>query len=84
LHFGERPQAVLSLLSTGFYAGLLATGLQHDLNALYFAGSTGAYAHLLWQVWTANINDRMNLWMRFQANQYTGAAVVAAILLGHL
>ena len=31
-----------------------------------------------------DVNDPKNLWQRFHANQYTGAAVLAAIVVGKL
>jgi hypothetical protein len=38
---------------------------------------------LLWQIWTADLNNSKNLWQRFNSNKYTGAVVTAAIIAGH-
>lgn len=63
--------------------GLLATGLIADLTAPFYVGTTGIWGHVLWQIWTADVNNPQNLWKRFSSNIYTGAAVTAAIIAGH-
>lgn len=84
IHLGDKPQAALTLFSSGFLGGLLATGYLADLSAMYFVGSSVAWSHLLWQIWTADINDPANLSSRFKSNTYTGAIVAASIVAGSM
>ena len=41
------------------------------------------YSHTLWQIWTADINNSNNLWLRFNSNIYSGGILTAAIIAGH-
>lgn len=81
--FGDRPQWILSGLAAAMVSALGATGLAVGLTAPYYAGVAGVAAHLLWQIWTADIRDPSNLSMRFQSNAQVGAIVALAIVAGH-
>ena len=83
LYLGDRPQVPLTVISAGMLAGLMTTGYLADLSLPYYLGATGAWSHVLWQIWTADINDGKNLWDRFRSNTYTGALITAAIMAGH-
>lgn len=83
LTFGDNPQAILSLLATGVVAGLSISGMEAHLTSPFYVGVGGVGAHLLWQIWTANLNDPKNLWARFCSNRYTGALIAASIVAGH-
>lgn len=83
LFLGDKPQIPLTLLSCGMIGCLGAAGYATGLTAPYFVGVGATGAHLLWQVWTADINNSSNLWARFSSNQYTGALVAASIVAGH-
>ena len=65
-------------------AGLLATGVMNDLTLPYYIGTSAVMTQMLWQIWTANINDPANLWSRFSSNGlFVGAALTASIVAGH-
>jgi 4-hydroxybenzoate polyprenyltransferase len=76
--------------AAGYYAGLLVlpttiTNTPEDVNMLlatmsYTSGCTLAYSHLLWQIYTANLNDPSNLAHRFQSNNHVGAILFLTIL----
>lgn len=84
LLLGDQPQLPLTAVAAAMTAGLVGCGVVSELNPLYYLGVSAATAHVLWQIWTANINDSSNLWTRFHSNQYTGAIITAAIITGHL
>lgn len=65
-------------------SGLLVTGHLAQLSYPYFIGVAGVGFHLLWQIWTADVNSPSNLWKRFSSNAYVGAAVTASIIAGHI
>jgi 4-hydroxybenzoate polyprenyltransferase len=77
--------------AAGYYAGLLVlptttTNAPEDVNMLlttisYTSGCTLAYSHLLWQIYTANLNDPSNLARRFQSNNHVGAILFLTILI---
>jgi hypothetical protein len=48
----------------------------------YGLGVTGAYAHLLWQIRTADLGDPHNLAERFRSNAKVGGIVFGSILAG--
>eukprot|EP00536_Pseudo-nitzschia_multiseries_P001282 jgi/Psemu1/234452/estExt_Genewise1.C_160076 len=49
---------------------------------VYAAGITGAYAHLVWQIRTADLSDPHNLAERFRSNAGVGGLVFGSILAG--
>jgi 4-hydroxybenzoate polyprenyltransferase len=73
--------------AAGYYSGLLVipTTAQEAAHAdpstiIYTTGCTLAYSHLLWQVYTANLNDASNLAKRFESNNNVGAILFGTIL----
>jgi len=83
LYLGDRPQIPLTMISTGMLAGLMATGYATELSLPFYLGAVGSWGHVLWQIWTADINNSKNLWDRFSSNTYTGAVITASIIAGH-
>lgn len=83
LTLGDKPQIPLTGFATAMVGGLALAGFSSDLTYPFYVGVSGVYAHLLWQIWTSDIDNPQNLWIRFSSNQYTGAAVTAAIVAGH-
>lgn len=83
LLFGDHPQAVLSLIAGGMTSGLCGAGSLVGLTAPFYVGVAGVTGHMLWQIWTADVSDSRNLWLRFSSNRYVGAAVTASIVAGH-
>lgn len=63
--------------------GLLATGYIADLTTPYYLVTSAVWSQVLWQIWTADLNNSKNLWDRFSSNIYTGAAITGGIMLGH-
>ena len=68
------------------YNDLVATSV--DVAAtpacVYAAGITGAYAHLVWQIRTADLSDPHNLADRFRSNAKVGGMVFGSILAGKM
>jgi 4-hydroxybenzoate polyprenyltransferase len=83
LHLGDNPQVALTAIASGMIGGLALTGYSTGLTLPFYVGVGAVGGHLMWQIWTADLNDSKNLWSRFSSNKYTGAAVTAAIVLGH-
>jgi len=90
----SRHKRVLHGLAVTTYACWLLAGY-NDLVAtsvdvpaapacVYVAGITGAYAHLVWQIRTADLSDPHNLAERFRSNAKVGGMVFASILAGKM
>lgn len=58
----------------------LDAGTAVDASLPYYIGVAASSGHLLWQVHTADLNDRLNLTARFVSNKWTGAALFAGIV----
>lgn len=80
---GDRPQWVLTLFSGGMLSCLLYTGASFELSWPFYAGSLAACSHLLWQIWTADLEHSPNLDRRFRSNVSTGSMVFAALVAGN-
>lgn len=83
LHLGDYPQKPLSIIAGLSTAGLAAAGYLADLSWPFYLGTAAVSTHLLWQIWSANINNPQNLWYRFNSNKYLGGLVAASIIAGH-
>lgn len=83
LHLGDNPQIALTAIASGMIGGLTLTGYTSDLTAPFYLGVACVSGQLLWQIWTADLNDSKSLWVRFSSNKYTGALVTASIIAGH-
>lgn len=86
LTFGDNnTKPVLHGFALATYAGWLAAGHFGDVGSLpFYAGITGAYGHLLWQIQTADLEDPLNLGDRFRSNHTVGAIVFTSIVAGNL
>lgn len=83
LHLGDNPQVSLTAIASGMIGGLVLTGYTSGLSTPFYFGVACVSGQLLWQVWTADLNDSKSLWVRFSSNKYTGALVTASIIAGH-
>ena len=50
----------------------------------YYAGISSAFAHLLWQIRTADLNDVENLAHRFRSNNVVGWIVFGSCVAGNV
>lgn len=85
LTFGDAgTKPILHVLSVAALAGWTAAGaaagVSHPL--VYHAGCLAAWAHLNWQVRTADLDDPANLADRFRSNNTVGAIVFASCAAG--
>lgn len=83
LTLGDHPQQALTAIAAGMTGSLLVTGAASGLTWPYYLGVSAVSGHVLWQIWTADVDNAANLWARFNSNKYTGAVVTAAIVAGH-
>lgn len=63
-------------------AGWAGAGAAAGLAWPFYAGVAGAGGHLLWQVWTADLDDPNSLAPRFKANALVGAGLFASAVAG--
>eukprot|EP01138_Halocafeteria_seosinensis_P012306 gb/GECG01012575.1/.p1 GENE.gb/GECG01012575.1/~~gb/GECG01012575.1/.p1 ORF type:complete len:410 (+),score=17.07 gb/GECG01012575.1/:1-1230(+) len=82
LLLGEQTPRVLTGFATLMCSGLAVAGYNDGLAWPFYAGLGGAYSHLLWQVWTADYEDRWSCTNRFVSNAKIGALIFLAIVLG--
>ena len=82
LTFGPEPRPVLHALAAVTGVQWLWVGHVAGLNAwMYGLGASAAYAHLAWQVRTAQFDNPHNLMERFRSNHATGALLFGGIVV---
>ena len=82
LLLGDQTPQVLTGFATMMCSGLALAGYNDGLPWPFFAGLGGAYSHLLWQIWSADYDDRWSCTNRFVSNAKLGALIFLAIILG--
>lgn len=82
LLMGARTKAILTGLSVASAAGFTYAGILNELAMPYYLAVTGSLMHMLWQVRTANYEDRISLTKRFVASQWLGWIMLGGIVLG--
>jgi 4-hydroxybenzoate polyprenyltransferase len=80
LFFGDSTKPILH----GFAAcaGMAWLAACHDLSPISYIGLGSAYAHLVWQIQTADLGSPKNLALRFRSNQTVGGLVFISIVAG--
>lgn len=82
LHFGEYTKLVLqgfaACAGMGWFAACYSV-----LNPVCALGLGGAYAHLVWQIQTAKLDNPGNSARRFNSNNTVGALVFLSIVAGN-
>lgn len=84
LLFADRSRAVLTAMALGSGAAWAAAGVAAGLAWPYFIAAAASTGHQLWQVRTADFNDRLNLTARFVSNKHIGWMMLAGIVAGRL
>lgn len=84
LWMGERSRSILTGVAAAAGAGWAATGVLAGLAWPFYVGVGASTAHMLWQVRTMDVNDRLNLTRRFVSNQWVGWALLVGTVAGRL
>ena len=84
LLFGASTVPILSAVSVAAGALWTVSGLAAGLAAPYYAAVAASTAHMLWQVTTADYEDRTSLTRRFVSNQWIGFVMLLGIVAGKL
>eukprot|EP01031_Cornospumella_fuschlensis_P034494 gene34494-41763_t len=79
---GDHPQWPLTGFSLGMLTSLFTAGYIGDLGSVYYAGTTAAWLHSVWQIWSADLQQSANLDARFRANLLTGGLVFMSVVAG--
>lgn len=83
LYFGDNTKTILHGFATCTGLGWIAAC--HDIaNPFCYLGLGSAFAHLVWQIQTADLNDSENLAYRFRSNQLVGGLVFISIVAGNV
>ena len=82
LYFADHTKVILQGFATCAGVGWIAAC--HELNPICYVGLGSAYAHLVWQIQTADLNDSKNLAYRFRSNQNVGGMVFISIVAGNV
>ena len=86
LYFGTmHTKPILYAFSTISMIMWTVSGMNNGyMHPLYFTGMGLTYGHLLWQVYTADLDDGQNLAERFRSNQYLGFILFSTYVIGNL
>jgi 4-hydroxybenzoate polyprenyltransferase len=80
LTFGAQTKPILQGFAMATYAGWL---LAAPFTMVGTAGLTGAYAHLVWQIQSADLDDPLSVADRFRSNHTVGAIVFGSLVAGN-
>ena len=79
--FGKKTKLCLCILYLLMILNLVSTGIVFQLTPSFYLITTVIFLHLMWQIYTLEINDPKNCFSRFKSNQWVGLAMLAAIIL---
>ena len=57
-----------------------SAGFMQEAGLPYYAGISAAGLHMLWQVWSADLESRADCMSKFVSNKWTGALMFAGIV----
>ena len=80
LLFAGNTRPILSGFAGLAGAGLAASGVAAGCGAPFFVSAAAAGGHLLWQVWTVDLDSREDCSAKFASNKWYGALVYAGIV----
>lgn len=89
LTFGEHgTKPILAALACVTWGGWMMAGYNCGFGEVldvpyYYAGVSAAASHLLWQIYTADLNDGENLSYRFRSNNLVGWLVFGSCVAGN-
>jgi len=85
LHFGERTKPTLYGFSSMTFIGWNLAGFGAGFSEpVYYIGSFAAFSHLLWQIYSADLEDPENLAYRFKSNNHVGGIMFASCVAGSM
>ena len=79
--FGKKTKLCLCMLYLLMILNLVSTGIVFQLTSSFYLITTAIFLHLMWQIYTLEINDPKNCLSRFKSNRWVGLAMLAAIIL---
>ncbi len=79
--FGKKTKLCLCMLYLLMILNLVSTGIIFQLTSSFYLITTVIFLHLMWQIYTLEINDPKNCLSRFKSNRWVGLAMLAAIIL---
>ena len=79
--FGKKTKLCLCILYLLMILNLVSTGIVFQLTSSFYLITTVIFLHLMWQIYTLEINDPKNCLSRFKSNRWVGLAMLAAIIL---
>ena len=84
--WGNNTKKIASMYSVAMVSGLGISGYAAGLgNSISFnIGLAATAAHLSWQIYSADLNDRINLNNKFRSNNILGGVIFASILGGNI
>ena len=82
--FGKKTKLCLCMLYLLMILNLVSTGIVFQLTSSFYLITTVIFLHLMWQIYTLEINDPKNCFSRFKSNQWVGLAMLAAIIFRDL
>ena len=79
--FGKKTKLCLCMLYLLMILNLVSTGIVFQLTSSFYLITTVIFLHLMWEIYTLEINDPKNCLSRFKSNRWVGLAMLAAIIL---
>lgn len=80
LLFAGNTRPILTAFAGLAGLGLATSGAAAGCGVPFFAGAAAAGGHLMWQVWTVDLESRHDCSAKFASNKWYGAIVYSSIL----
>ena len=85
LYFAENTKPILHGFAIATLLGWSAAGYGAGIvHPIFYMGASSAYSHLVWQIYTADLDNRENLSYRFQSNNKVGGIMFLSCIAGSM
>jgi len=79
--FGKKTKPWLCMLYLLMIVSLVSAGVVFQLATSFYLITAAIFLHLIWQIYTLEINNPKDCYSKFKSNQWVGLAMLTAVML---